>query len=264
MYSRKLIASSKATASKGIPSMKIQLCSDLHTEMLRPSTSSLILEELSQTNADVLIAAGDICNERNMMAILGNMCAKYKDVIYVTGNHEYYGSTFDDVYTCVEQCTDFLPNLHWLTPTRPVVTIEGQRFIGGCLWYQKNPTSLALIKGWSDYHCIKDLIPEVWTLNHLTINHLTNNIEEGDIVVTHMAPSYRSVGKRFIDSNTNCFFANELDAVVRTKKPAYWFHGHMHDPVDYVIGETRIISNPRGYTHLHEGKEFDPTLTITV
>ena len=26
-----------------------------------------------------------------------------------------------------------------------------------------------------------------------------------------------------------------------------WTHGHTHDVFDYVIGETRIVCNPRGY-----------------
>ena len=26
-----------------------------------------------------------------------------------------------------------------------------------------------------------------------------------------------------------------------------WTHGHTHHPFDYVIGETRIVCNPRGY-----------------
>jgi hypothetical protein len=31
----------------------------------------------------------------------------------------------------------------------------------------------------------------------------------------------------------------------------------MHDPVDYMIGDTRIISNPRGYLPFEAGNGFD-------
>jgi hypothetical protein len=31
----------------------------------------------------------------------------------------------------------------------------------------------------------------------------------------------------------------------------------MHDPVDYKIGETRVLANPRGYVP-YEGDEFIP------
>ena len=26
-----------------------------------------------------------------------------------------------------------------------------------------------------------------------------------------------------------------------------WVHGHMHDDFDYMIGDTRVVCNPRGY-----------------
>jgi len=26
-----------------------------------------------------------------------------------------------------------------------------------------------------------------------------------------------------------------------------WTHGHTHDPFDYMVGETRVVCNPRGY-----------------
>jgi hypothetical protein len=36
-----------------------------------------------------------------------------------------------------------------------------------------------------------------------------------------------------------------------------WTHGHMHDPSDYMIGETRVVCNPRGYV----GYERNPNET---
>jgi hypothetical protein len=42
-----------------------------------------------------------------------------------------------------------------------------------------------------------------------------------------------------------------------------WVHGHMHDPVDYVIGGTRVVSNPRGYTPW-EGDQFVPGQYVEV
>jgi hypothetical protein len=38
-----------------------------------------------------------------------------------------------------------------------------------------------------------------------------------------------------------------------------WVHGHMHDAVDYMIGTTRLLSNPRGYKGYEEQADvFDP------
>jgi predicted phosphodiesterase len=35
------------------------------------------------------------------------------------------------------------------------------------------------------------------------------------------------------------------------KPPKLIVHGHTHDPCDYMIGETRVICNPRGYPAEH-------------
>ena len=42
-----------------------------------------------------------------------------------------------------------------------------------------------------------------------------------------------------------------------------WVHGHMHDPVDEMLGNTRIIANPHGYSHV-EGHAFDPAFVVNV
>ena len=32
-----------------------------------------------------------------------------------------------------------------------------------------------------------------------------------------------------------------------------WMHGHTHEDFDYVLGETRVVCNPRGYVN-HENR----------
>jgi hypothetical protein len=38
----------------------------------------------------------------------------------------------------------------------------------------------------------------------------------------------------------------------------------MHDPVDYKIGETRVVSNPRGYIGHEDTSGFNPDFTFEV
>jgi hypothetical protein len=39
----------------------------------------------------------------------------------------------------------------------------------------------------------------------------------------------------------------------------------MHDPVDYMIGTTRVLSNPRGYKGYEEQAEkFDPGFSFEI
>ena len=30
-------------------------------------------------------------------------------------------------------------------------------------------------------------------------------------------------------------------------KPALWLHGHVHNSNDYMVGGTRVVSNPKGH-----------------
>jgi Icc-related predicted phosphoesterase len=244
--------------------MKIQLISDLHMEMMSYEKRLKLTLELTKTDADVCILAGDICNKNCADEVLSRFCRSYEYVVFVPGNHEYYGEGFDDFYGVMEEIATKEPNLVWLDPTRPPQTIMGQRFIGNTLWYPSNPDTDMLIRGWSDYHHIRFLTPTVFHLNEMSTKYIEQNIQEGDIVVTHMAPSYQSVGSMWRGAMTNCFFVSEMEDVILDKKPKFWFHGHMHDPLDYMIGDTRVVCNPRGYTFKNEGKSFNPALVFEI
>lgn len=56
-----------------------------------------------------------------------------------------------------------------------------------------------------------------------------------------------SINDRFRGHNLNRFYVSDLSELILDKGPAYWFHGHLHNPVDYLLGDTRVYSNPKGY-----------------
>jgi hypothetical protein len=43
------------------------------------------------------------------------------------------------------------------------------------------------------------------------------------------------------------FASYNEDVILDYPEIKVWVHGHMHDPFDYTLGETRVICNPRGY-----------------
>ena len=44
------------------------------------------------------------------------------------------------------------------------------------------------------------------------------------------------------------FYTNNFKKLFLTKNsPHYWLHGHLHEPIDDLIGKTKIISSPVGY-----------------
>lgn len=80
------------------------------------------------------------------------------------------------------------------------------------------------------------------------------------VVITHHAPSRSSIPSEFNGDPLSARYASDLEGLVGETKPAIWVHGHIHTPVDYLLGETRVISNPRGYPV--ERSSFDAGLVI--
>src|SRR3546814_8149246 len=54
------------------------------------------------------------------------------------------------------------------------------------------------------------------------------------VVITHMAPSLQSVDAVYRCDLVSAAFASRLDALVA--KADLWVHGHMHNSLDYRIG----------------------------
>lgn len=68
------------------------------------------------------------------------------------------------------------------------------------------------------------------------------------VVLTHHAPSARSLAADRRDNLISAAYASHSDELVEASQAALWIHGHTHHAVDYTIGTTRVVSNPRGYT----------------
>ena len=83
------------------------------------------------------------------------------------------------------------------------------------------------------------------------------------VVVTHHAPSARSIRPWFEGDPLNPAFASNLDRLIERHQPALWIHGHMHDPVDQWLGKTRLLANPAGYRHENK-RGFNPELCVEV
>lgn len=243
--------------------MKIRLFSDYHAEFYRDDQERALhvlnTEKLPSLPGDsqmFLVMAGDICTAKNLPmteAILKHMSARFKHVVYVAGNHEFYGSELLNAYLKIKDVCDNLPN----------VTFGGGRTkahgvgITYCtLWtdFDKgDPSTMNLAhRSMPDYRLIKygdkPLTPSnIAAIHHLQRDEILGKIREGDLVVTHHAPSFRSTHPDYAGDPLNGCFASELSELILDKKPALWIHGHSHHHQDYLIGSTRIVCNPVGY-----------------
>ena len=270
--------------------MKISLVSDLHLEFG--------YQEME--GGDVLILAGDMCEARtlskqfhstrvlpytpgkmNSYDFFYHECAKYKQVFYVMGNHEHYHGRFDKTY---DELKRVLPS-NVTVLENEIVEYEGVMFMGATLWTDLNkgdPITVHAIKTMmNDYRVIQNFYPEKSLYYKLTPEVtvsefrktrdyfkliLEMNRAKPFVVITHMAPSFASVNEKYLrETTTNGGYASELsEFILDNENIKVWVHGHMHDPVDYMIGETRILANPRGYVGHEDTSGFNPDLTFEV
>jgi Icc-related predicted phosphoesterase len=93
-----------------------------------------------------------------------------------------------------------------------------------------------------------------------------NNPDKPIVVITHMAPTFESVNWKFKgEQTTNGAYCSDLsDLILDNPNIKTWVHGHVHDPVDYMVGSTRVLCNPRGYVPWEEGNGFEPGLYFEV
>ena len=63
----------------------------------------------------------------------GWFCARFRHVVFVPGNHEYYRTSPAEADALLAACAEALPNLHVLNPGLAV--IDGTRFVGGTMWF---------------------------------------------------------------------------------------------------------------------------------
>ena len=236
--------------------MKIQIASDLHTEFL-PVKKQEEFCKTFQTDANAIILAGDICSHNRLVFILSVFSKMYEHVIYVNGNHELYGTHIDLLRAKKIHLPD---NVHWLDNS--AVTINNQRFIGCTLWFRNDPLNQIYERGMNDFYSILNFREYVYKENEKSVNYLSKNIQENDIVVTHHLPSNKSIHPMYFGSPLNRFFVCEMDDVIEKTKPKYFFHGHTHSKIDYQLFNTRVICNPHGYPDENKTFDFDTFIEV--
>lgn len=240
--------------------MKVQIMSDIHTEFHDDLGLRFILK--SKTNVNVLILAGDIGTVNNLDLVLPIFADNYKDVIFVAGNHEYYGSSREAVHMMLNNIQAKHKNFHFLN--NDICNINGRRFVGTTLWFADTAGARANQHLMNDFYQIKNFTNWVYQDNSLAHNFLKKNVCKDDIVITHHLPSNRSVSPEYENSLLNAYFVSPADDVIVENRPAVWAHGHTHDSFDYMLEETRVVCNPYGYERHETNSNFANNLVIDI
>lgn len=203
------------------------------------------IKTLDPTGIDVLVLAGDIAGHHTIAAALKKFCAKYKRVVFVPGNHEFYGSDPLTVWANIERTAKSLPNLSVLRYDR-VVEVDGLTIIGDTMWFPYDAMNQLYEHAISDFELIKKLAPWVYEENARFLSWLAE-APKADVVVTHHVPAEESIASSFRGSQMNRFFLCNVRGWIVQAQPKLWLHGHTHTPLDYKLGETRVLCSPLGY-----------------
>lgn len=259
--------------------MKLALASDLHLEF---GDINLTNDE----NADVLILSGDIMiaqdlhdhpegaanninlGRRQLSAqryrdFLKRCSTEFPHTIYIAGNHEFYHGKFhgslDDL---MNECSKFTNVYFMENDCRKIGDVT---FIGCTLWTDMNkgdPLTLhSVVHMMNDYKIIREdskgytkLRPaQVMERHRRSVEYIRTVIEgkfdENFVVVGHMAPSPLSTHPMYAnDTLMNGAYSSDLsEFILDHPQIKVWTHGHTHHNFDYMIGDCRIICNPRGY-----------------
>jgi Icc-related predicted phosphoesterase len=253
--------------------MRLNVFSDLHLSLapLAPP----------ETDADLVVLAGDV--GRPAVAIEWAKGIR-QPVLFVAGNHEFYGGS---IAGTVSELKRLAEGSNVTVLDDEAVVFGGVRFVGSTLWTdfrlfgegeRKDEAVQAAVQLMYDFRKIHmdEARQTLFTPAHAAalfdrhagwLDATLRQAHGGPtVVVTHHAPSTRSVAARFEGSLLNACFTSNADHLLGGTRAALWIHGHMHHGVDYVLNGTRVVCNPRGYVMkgVPENPAFDLGLTVDV
>lgn len=257
---------------------KIRIMSDLHLEF-GPLT-------LDPAGEDVLALAGDVGIFIDGIEWADTQAKELGvPVVMIAGNHEFYqndrqhGHTIESTIVALREASA-RTNGRVTFLERDVAVVAGVRFIGATLWTDfalfgdQKKAKLAAWGRMNDYRCIEIRRGKTFNPMLAAEEHAASRIFIEDtlaqpfagptVVMTHHAPSRKSVAGRYAHDELSPAYASNLEDLVENSGAALWQHGHVHHSFDYMIGSTRVRTNPRGYDGYELNPDFDPSLVLEV
>jgi predicted phosphodiesterase len=286
--------------------MKIKLVSDLHLEFSDINITNSEGCDVLLLSGDIMVATDlhdhpEPANTADQAAIanstgLGSRQLKaqrfrdflkrcsfqFPHVFYVAGNHEFYhGKWTQSLTTLSNECAKF-PNVYFLEAG--CKKIDDVTFIGGTLWTDMNksdPLTLHAVRDMmNDFRVIKkdlegytNLKPHDTVIRHRHMLGYIKTIvaerpDEKFVIVGHHAPSKLSTHEQYANEHimNGAYSSDCTEFILDHPQIKLWTHGHTHHPFDYVVGETRIVCNPRGYEGdgYSEDSGWDPNMVIEI
>ena len=253
-------------------------------EVLILSGDICVARDLSDRDVHNLL--GEHTKSHRYHTFFENCAAQFNTVIYIAGNHEHYHGDYATTVSHIRGKLSYLKNLHVLEKQNitlgDVTFVCGTLWTD---MNQEDPSTLYSIRGMmNDYQCIKNSLKTVTFKGHLpnpddpdkdivTFHERPAKFSPDDsvedhkamltvireavaanptgkfVVVGHHAPSKLSTKPQYQDDVlVNGAYSSDLsELMLDHPQIRLWTHGHTHHNFDYMIGQCRVVCNPRGY-----------------
>lgn len=272
---------------------KYRLVSDVHLEFARDPMKIIhgLLRPLDTDSDTYLFVCGDLyphkTRDETGFIALEEWSKRFKYVIYVCGNHEYYGGVIEDINERIKYEVKHLKNVIFLNNNS--FTIDDVSIFGSTFWspLTSHPVdSYTIKKLLNDFlmirHRIEDedgieqykqlLLPARYTeMFYEAVVHYYEWISQSkariNIVLSHHGPSelstlpqFRFAEDRETQLLNQCYYFDAKNILPMFDKVDLFCHGHVHNSVDYKIGNTRVLTNPYGYVGHALNYKFNNTI----
>lgn len=256
----------------------LRIASDIHLEWRRNTETHLDIIPADELDKEsILVLAGDIGAGRPLFNFMKTMCDRFPYVLWVPGNHEYYGSQgYNEWNEVAAEKYQGIDNLLFTPGTVGYHLVGGMQLIAGTMWTDCNgrdPIAMSAVeRTLSDF---RGAIPR-WTVEWAANVHDSHKfqiesflkhgpINDPKIVVTHHTPSPQLTSSRFIGDACNPgFHANCEDLMHSNWSPKLWVFGHTHDQIHRQIGNTLCVNNPLGYPNEISGVNYMSNFFVDV
>ena len=277
--------------------MRLWIQSDLHVELTRGW-------DLPAADArpcfDVLVVAGDLIPRMERGVAWLRERVPDRPVIYVPGNHEGYGC---DVDRTVEKAKQAAEGSKVFVLQNEAIRLGNVTFAGATLWTDFNlfndqrRSMVVAGERMNDFRKIRMAgYMERFRPPHALARHMASRAfletemrkPRGGplVVVTHHAPhpglSFpRYQTERLSDEEiltaayrsdlTSLMWPTRIEDTCNSLRPAdLWIYGHTHESEDVTIGQTRVVSNAKGYGpwmprhRTWDNQRFDPHFIVEI
>lgn len=228
----------------------LQYVSDLHLEARRKWP-------YIPARAPVLLLAGDIGSPKKdtLREFMADVSSRFKMVLYVPGNHEYFGNVMSETEVMLQKVLAPFPNVIYLKDRS--ITLEDVferpiRVVGTTMW-APCPASNHDLRDFQKIFLGEPVrrfrSEDMRALHQQSVEFLSNELgvcrDVDTVVVTHHGPMLETNGA-FMDHPASEAYAADMRGLMHDHVRA-WVYGHTHINMSVVHNNCLVTTNALGY-----------------